>query len=91
MNPDIKRRDTEQNSSLEEGGVEGCLRLEVLAYAKDAWQVTASVNVGNETNSNRHAYKPEPTRTLHEVDTDVAVAERQAEELHGGCLQGSAA
>ena len=35
--PKTERLGTEQISSLEEGGVEGFLRREVLAYPKDAW------------------------------------------------------
>ena len=58
--PDTKRRDTEQISLLEEGGIEGFLRREVLPYAEDAWYVARSVKVGYEISFNRYFYKPEP-------------------------------
>ena len=84
--PDTKRRDTEQISLLEEGGIEGFLRREVLPYAKDAWYVPGSVKVGYEISFNRYFYKPEPMRTLDEIRADIAAVEREVEGLLGGML-----
>ena len=84
--PDTKRRDTEQISLLEEGGIEGFLRREVLPYAEDAWCVARSVKVGYEISFNRYFYKPEPMRTLDEIRADIAAVEREAEGLLGGLV-----
>ena len=40
---DSELRDTEQVPLLDEGGIEGFLRREVLPYAPDAWYVPTSV------------------------------------------------
>ena len=58
--PDSELRDTEQVPLLEEGGVEGFLRREVLPYAPDAWYVPTSVKIGYEISFTRHFYKPQP-------------------------------
>ena len=47
---------------LEEGGIEGFLRREVLPYAPDAWYVPGSVKVGYEISFTRYFYQPQPLR-----------------------------
>ena len=70
-------RDAEQVPLLEEGGVDGFLRREVLPYDPDIWHDPATVKVGYEINFNRHFHKPEPMRSLEEIRADLAALERE--------------
>ena len=79
--PDTDRRDTEQVSLLEEGGVGAFLRREVLPYAPDAWYVPGSVKVGYEISFTRHFYKPQPLRPLEEIRADILALERETDGL----------
>jgi type I restriction enzyme M protein len=79
--PDTDLRDTEQIPLLEEGGVEGFIRREVLPYAPDAWYVEGSVKTGYEINFNRHFYKPQPLRSLEEIRADILALEKETEGL----------
>ncbi len=79
--PDTALRDTEQIPLLEEGGIEGFLRREVLPYAADAWYVAKSVKTGYEISFNRYFHKPEPMRTLAEIGDDILTVERETEGL----------
>jgi type I restriction enzyme M protein len=79
--PDSDLRDTEQIPLLEEGGVEGFIRREVLPYAPDAWTVPSSVKVGYEINFTRYFYKPVELRPLEEIRTDILAVERETEGL----------
>ena len=79
--PDADLRDTEQVPLLEEGGIEGFLRREVLPYAPDAWYAPSSVKVGYEISFTRHFYKPQPLRPLEEIRADILALERETEGL----------
>ncbi len=79
--PDTELRDTEQIPLLEEGGIEGFLRREVLPYAGDAWYVGKRVKIGYEISFNRYFHKPEPMRTLAEISGDILAVERETEGL----------
>lgn len=79
--PDSGLRDTEQIPLQEEGGIEGFLRREVLPYAEDAWYVPKSVKTGYEISFNRYFYRPEPMRTLEEIQADILAVERETEGL----------
>ncbi len=79
--PDTDLRDTEQVPLLEEGGVEGFIRREVLPYAGDAWIAPASIKIGYEINFTRHFYKPVELRPLEEIRTDILAVERETEGL----------
>ena len=79
--PDSELRDTEQVPLLDEGGIEGFLRREVLPYAPDAWYDPASVKVGYEISFTRYFYKPQPMRTLEEIRADILSVERETEGL----------
>ena len=70
-------RGTEQVPLLEEGGVDGFLRREVLPYDPDIWYDPATVKVGYEINFNRHFYKPESMRSLEEIRADLAALEQE--------------
>ncbi len=79
--PDSELRDTEQVPLLDEGGIEGFLRREVLPYAPDAWYDPASVKIGYEISFTRYFYKPQPMRTLEEIRADILAVERETEGL----------
>ena len=81
--PDKDLRDTEQVPLLEEGGIEGFLRREVLPYAPDAWYLPASVKTGYEISFTRYFYKPQPLRPPHQIWADIAALERETEGLLG--------
>ena len=84
--PDTNLRDTEQVPLLEECGVEGFLRREVLPYAPDAWYVPDKVKVGYEISFTRHFYKPQPLRPLEEIRADILALERETEGLLSGIV-----
>ena len=79
--PDSELRDTEQVPLLDEGGIEGFLRREVLPYAPNAWYDPASVKIGYEISFTRYFYKPQPMRTLEEIRADILAVERETEGL----------
>ena len=79
--PDNELRDTEQIPLQEGGGIEGFLRREVLPYAPDAWVVPETVKIGYEISFNRYFYKPQPMRTLAEIQADIMAADRETEGL----------
>ena len=79
--PDTELRDTEQIPLVEDGGIEGFLRREVLPYARDTWYVPKSVKIGYEINFNRHFHKPAPMRSLEKIRADILVLENEAEGL----------
>ena len=86
--PDPKLRDTEQVPLLEEDGIEGFLKREVLPYAEDAWYLPASVKVGYEISFTRYFYKPKPLRTLADIRSEIVAVEREAEGLLAGLVGG---
>ena len=79
--PDTDLRDTEQIPLLEEGGIGGFLRREVLPYAGDAWYQPDKVKIGYEISFNRYFYKPKPMRTLEEIRRDILALEKETEGL----------
>ena len=79
--PDTDLRDTEQIPLREEGGVEGFLRREVLPFATDAWYRPDRVKIGYEISFNRYFYKPEPMRTLDEIQGDIVALEQETQGL----------
>ncbi len=84
--PDLK--DSEQAPLLEEGGIEGFLRREVLPYAADAWYVPGSVKVGYEISFTRYFYRPQPLRDPEAIWADIRALEQEAEgvleQIRGG-------
>ena len=76
---DSELRDTEQVPLLNEGGIEGFLRREVLPHAPDAWYVPTSVKIGYEISFTRHFYKPQPMRSREEIRADIMALERENE------------
>ncbi len=81
--PDTELRDTEQVSLIEEGGVEGFFRREVLPYASDAWYAPHNMKIGYEISFTRHFYKPQPLRPLEEIRADILALEQETEGLLG--------
>ena len=86
--PDPKLRDTEQVPLLEEGGIGGFLRREVVPHAPDAWYVPGSVKVGYEISFTRCFYKPKPLRALADIRSEIVALEREAEGLLEGLVGG---
>ena len=77
--PDL--RDTEQVPFLEAGGIEAFLLQEVLSHAPDAWVDRSKTVIGYEISFARHFYKPQPLRTLHEIEADIRALEKETEGL----------
>ena len=79
--PDTDLRDTEQVPFLEDGGIEAFFRREVLPHASDAWIDASKTVVGYEISFTRHFYKPQPLRTLQEIEADIRALEQETEGL----------
>ena len=79
--PDTELRDTEQVLLLEDSGIEGFIRREVLPYVPDAWIDDTKIQIGYEISFNRYFYKPQPLRNLEEIRTDILALERETEGL----------
>ena len=86
--PDSELRDVEKVPLLEEGGVEGFLRREVLPYEPDAWYVPGRVKVGYEISLTRYFYQPQPLRAPEEIWADIRALERESEGLLGEIMGG---
>ena len=86
--PDPALRDTEQTPLLEEGGIDGFLRREVLPYAPDAWYDPGSVKTGYEISFTRYFYRPQPLRPPHEIWADIRALEQESEGLLGEIMGG---
>jgi len=78
---DTDLRDTEQIPLLEEGGIEGFFRQEVLPYVPDAWIDNAKTKIGYEISFTRYFYQPEPLRTLTEIRADIEALEQETDGL----------
>ncbi|NLB70270.1 MAG: SAM-dependent DNA methyltransferase [Lentisphaerae bacterium] len=79
--PDVALRDTEQIPLLEEGGIEGFFKREVLPYTPDAWIDHAKTAIGYEISFTRHFYNPAPMRTLEEIGTELLALQREGDGL----------
>jgi len=88
--PDSELRDTEQVPLLEKGGIDAFIKREVLPYTPDAWVKPDSAKIGYEISFTRHFYKPQPLRSLEEIQADIAGVEKEAEGLLGELLKGKA-
>ena len=86
--PDPDLKDSEQAPLLEEGGIEGFLRREVLPYAPDAWYDPGSVKVGYEISFTRYFYRPQPLRAPEAIWADIRSLEQEAEGLLEGIRGG---
>ena len=86
--PDTELRDTEQVPFLEDGGIEAFFRREVLPHAEDAWIDESKTVIGYEISFTRHFYKPQPLRTLDEIEADIRALEKEAEGLLEDVLVG---
>ena len=53
----------------------------MLPYAPDAWVVGESVKIGYEISFNRYFYKPQPMRTLGEIQADIVQVEKETKKL----------
>ena len=86
--PDTELRDTEQVPFLEDGGIEAFFRREVLPHATDAWIDPSKTVIGYEISFTRHFYKPQPLRTLQEIEADIRALEEETEGLLEEVLTG---
>ena len=86
--PDTDLRDTEQVPFLEPGGIEAFVRREVLPHAPDAWIDRPKTVIGYEISFTRHFYKPQPLRTLEEIEADIRMLEKEADGLLEDVLVG---
>jgi type I restriction enzyme M protein len=88
--PDSELRDSEQVPLLEEGGVEGFVKREVVPHAPDAWVDESATRVGYEISFNRYFYKPQPMRTLEAIRADILAVHKESEGLLAEILGGGA-
>ncbi|MGO9743219.1 MAG: N-6 DNA methylase [Roseiarcus sp.] len=79
--PDSELRDTETIPFKEQGGIEAFIRREVLPHAPDAWVDDSKTAVGYEISFTRYFYKPQPSRSLEEIRTDILTLERESAGL----------
>ncbi|MDX9859275.1 MAG: class I SAM-dependent DNA methyltransferase [Rhodospirillales bacterium] len=86
--PDTELRDTEQVPFLEEGGIEAFFRREVLPHASDAWIDASKTVIGYELSFTRHFYKPQPLRSLEEIEADIRALVKETEGLLEDVLVG---
>ena len=86
--PDTELRDAEQVPFLEDGGIEAFFRREVLPHASDAWIDASKTVIGYEISFTRHFYKPQPLRTLQEIEADIRALEQETEGLLEDVLTG---
>lgn len=89
--PDSELRDHEQVPLLEEGGIPGFIRREVLPYTPDAWIVEADTKIGYEISFTRHFYEPPKLRTLEEIAADILALEDETEGLLTEITKGATA
>ncbi|MFO0562453.1 MAG: class I SAM-dependent DNA methyltransferase [Polyangiales bacterium] len=82
--------DSEQVPLLEEGGVEGFVKREVLPHAHDAWVDERATRVGYEISFNRYFYKPQQMRTLEAIRADILAVHKESEGLLAEILGGGA-
>ncbi|WP_245436634.1 type I restriction-modification system subunit M [Mesorhizobium tamadayense] len=86
--PDTELRDTEQVPFLEEGGIDAFFLREVLPHASDAWIDPSKTVIGYEISFTRHFYKPQPLRTLQEIEADIRALEQETDGLLEDVLTG---
>ena len=79
--PDTDLRDMEQVPLLEEGGIEGFFKREVLPYVPDAWIDASKTQIGYEISFTRYFYKPTQLRTLEEIQKDIFTLEKETEGI----------
>ena len=79
--PDTELRDTEQVPLLEDGGIEGFFKREVLPYVPDAWIDESKTQLGYEISFTRYFYKPIQLRTLEEIRQDIFSLEKETEGI----------
>lgn len=86
--PDTDLRDTEQVSFLEDGGIAAFVQREVLPHAPDAWIDASKTVIGYEISFTRHFYKPQPLRSLDQIEADIRALEQETEGLLEDVLVG---
>jgi len=75
---DADLRDTENVPFLYEGGIDGFMKNEVLAYASDAWVDEKKTQVGYEVSFTKYFYKPVEMRDMNEIISTLSALENEA-------------
>ncbi len=78
---DSALRDFEQVPLMEEGGIEGFIRREVLPHVPDAWVDESYTRIGYEISFTRYFYQPEPLRPLEAIRADILALEQETDGL----------
>ena len=86
--PDTALRDTEQIPFLEEGGIEAFFQREIRPHAEDSWIDKSKTVIGYEISFTRHFYKPQPLRSLKQIEADIRALEKETEGLLEDVLVG---
>ncbi|MCB0168737.1 MAG: SAM-dependent DNA methyltransferase, partial [Anaerolineae bacterium] len=76
-------RDTEQVPLLEEGGITGFFRREVLPHVPDAWIDDSKTAIGYEIPFTRHFYQYQPLRPVESIIADIRALEAETDGLLG--------
>ncbi len=63
--------------SREECHVKAFLRRDVLPHAPDAWYNLDTVKIGYQISFNHYCYKPQPLRSLEEIQPDIIGVEKE--------------
>jgi type I restriction enzyme M protein len=79
--PDINLRDTEQVPLMEENGIEGFFKREVLSYVPDAWIDISKTQLGYEISFTRYFYKPVQLRPLEEIQKDILALQQETDDI----------
>jgi len=79
--PDINLRDTEQVPLMEENGLEGFFKREVLPYVHDAWIDMSKTQLGYEISFTRYFYKPVQLRPLEEIQKDILNLREETKDI----------
>jgi len=72
---------------LSDTTVDGRLAIVGFEPDSDAWIKEDTTKIGYEVSFARHLYKPQPLRTLEEINADTLAIEKEAEGLLDGLLQ----
>ncbi len=83
---DSDPRDAEPVSLLEPSAIREFFECEVLPHVPEAWLVEDSVKIGYEISFTRFFYKPQPLRTLKEIEADIRMLESETDGLLEGIL-----
>ena len=79
--PDTDLRDSEQVPFVEQGGIEGFVRREILEHLPDAWIDKTKTQIGYAVNFKQYFCRVTPLRSLEDIRADILAMETEAEGL----------